>query len=803
MRHSIMYRWMPYISLICIAVIIGFLIPVKPVAAKRVEVRSVTDLIPEFDKGTTYRTSITPDESGGLENDGAVELAPVGYIEGWNQSSFGLPENVTDHAAVELNGRIYVLGGNVYDSSSNTSGRTAHVWMAQPGDNGLIGSNWSARSDLPPVPDTPACSGTLNPSPARSSLAAVSISTGNSGWIYGIGGLVQRVGGTTSFSIGAVAVGKVDASGAVTWTSPEEFCLPRNLDSASAAVVELNGEHYIYVVGGMSRANTTMPLTSVYVAKVNTSTGALSKPSDGTPGWQTLASTVPVPDVNLQGDEGVFNGAMVATKGEVNGKLYHALFYMGGYTHGSTASALVYRGVINPDTKEVAWQSSLEGNPTFSASLDTARFGLRAVVYDNTNIMVIGGQNGNNPPFNNVLSNILDDKLELKIPDSTASFYENDKVLPANRGRANHAAVIVPVGSDHYVYVLGGVGSSVNDNNGRPNNTVFYGKISKEPNDAAGYALNGWYYSESYQIGSASKSARLLAIRWNANIDMASNVDIRMEYRTNNNPDKLDSAWSPWTLAKDSRTPDERNSIDGSNADTLPESLNFIFFEYRAFLSTTKPLTGGWKTPTLLKVGIEIEVDGYPNLIVVGNQTKAVQIDNQVRRLDVTIANSNPSNWPGNDPLLPVDDGSNGTFFVDVYVYKPGEAAPKPTVGGSGHACAQMKQRDFPPGAQYTIRNWYKATSADCANPADAFNISTLFPVDGEYTVYVVVDSGNGPMGLVAEADAPNTQGESDNIYEFKVTATACPAEGCEPIDPGEGPGSPIILLPIVSKGLD
>lgn len=802
MRHSTMYRWLPYVSMICIAAIIGFLIPVEQAAAKRVQIRSVTDLIPEFDKGTTYRTSVAPDESAGLENDGAIELAPVGYIENWAQSSFGLPENVTDHAAVELNGRIYVLGGNIYDSAANSSSRTDHVWMAQPGENGLIGTNWSAQSNLPAVPDVQACSELPSPSPARSSLTAVSVSTGNTGWIYAIGGLVVRSSGSgTANSIGAVAIGQVNASGAITWKSEEQFCLPRLLDSASAAAVEINGEHYIYVVGGVTRVGSVTPRSSVYVAKVNTSTGALTKPSDGTPGWQTLSSNVPVPadPSNPSLTLGVFNGTMVATKGEVNGKLYQALLYMGGNNATDRTSALVYRGVIDPNTKEVAWQSSLEGNPAFSAALDTARTGLRAVVYDNTNIMVIGGQNGNNPPFNNVLSNILDDKLELRIPDSTSSFYENDKVLPANRGRANHAAVIVPVGSDHYVYVLGGVGSTVNDNNGRPNNTVFYGKISTDPNDASGYALNGWYYSDTYQIDIAN--ARLLAVRWNTALDAAAGVDIRLEYRTNDNPDKLDSAWTSWTVAKDPRTPSERNSINGSNSNTLPEGLNFIFFEYRAFLSTTKPLTGGWKTPTLLKVGIEVEVDGYPNLIV--KTGSVVKIENQVRRLDVTIANSNPSNWPNNNPLLPVDDGSNGTFFVDVYVYKPGEAAPTPTVGGSGHACAQMRQRDFPPEGQYTIRNWYKSSSADCANPADAFNITTLFPTDGEYTIYVVVDSGNGAMGLVSEAEAPGTQGESDNIYKFTVSATGCPEGGCEPIDPGPGDGSPIILLPIVSKGAE
>jgi hypothetical protein len=794
-RHIAMHRWLPYLSLVCIVAIIGFLIPVEEVAAKRVQIRSVTDLIPEFDKGKTYRTAISPDESAGLVNDGAVELAPIGYIEDWAQSSFPLPEAVTDHAAVELNGRIYVLGGNTYDPIANAEGTTNHVWMAQPGTNGSIGDNWSAQSNLPPIPDVDACSPTPSPTVERSSLAAVSVSNGNTGWIYAIGGSIRRVGGSTSFSTAAVAVGQVNANGAITWTSPEALCMPRHLISPAAAVVELNGEHYIYVVGGLSRIPGTSIRSSVYVAKVNTSTGALTKPSDGTPGWQTLANSLPVP----AGVDGVFNGTMVATQGEVNGNLYNALIYMGGNNTLTDASALVYRGVINPTTKEVSWQSSLEGNPNFSASLDTARVGLRAVVYDNSSLMVIGGRNGSNPPFNNVLSNVLDDKLELRIPDSIASFYENDKVLPANRGRSDHAAVIVPVGSDHYVYVLGGVGNSNNDNNGFPNNTVFIGKISKDPNEASGYALNGWYYSDTYQIDIAN--ARLLAVRWNTAIDTSSpSIDIRIEYRTNPNPEKLDSAWTPWELARDTSAPTGRNSINGNNSNSLPEGLNFIYFEYRAFLSTAKPLSGAWKTPTLLKLGIEVEVDGFPNLIV--KSVSPVKVDNQLRRLDVTIANSNPQNWPNNNPLLPVDDGSNGTFFVDVYVYKPGEAAPRPTVGGSGHACAQMHQRDFPVEGQYTIRNWYKPTSASCSGAADALNISTLFPVDGEYTIYVAVDSGNGPMGLVAEAEVANTQGESDNISEAqKVSVVGCPVGGCEPLEPG--PGSPIILLPIVSKGAE
>lgn len=803
-------RWIPHVSLLSVVTIAFTMLPVQPALAGRTEDRLVNDLIPEFDQGKLLRTSVTPDKTSNVANDGGIALSPVGYIDNWQQSAFTLPERVSDMGAVTVNGRIYLLGGTVYNPTTTQKAPTAHAWVGTPGSDGNLvdppGGTpaWQAQPDLPVPPLS--CVQTTTATAARSSVAAAGFSTGTGGFIYAVGGAVAPTSGDP-YSSSAIAIGAVDANGTVTWRSPEEMCLPTKLQATSATIIEIQGEKYLYVVGGLSRQppRGPIPLTqegvkTTFVARINANTGDLSKISDGTPGWDT-GFDLPVPDIDPNREEGVWNATLVPASSDFNGTTYFALFLMGGETVPGTStpsdSAIVYRGIIDTTTKTVAWNIDI-GNGTFNAALNQSRRGLRAVVYDGSNIIVTGGTQGSgtSSAFSSVLSNQLDEKLELPVfGDGTVNFFESPSVLPEGRGRYNHGSVVVTVGTDKYVYVLGGVGNS-SAGEGDQTDTVFYGKIATDPNDSAGYAQNGWYYSNTYTVD--IDKAKLLAVRWQTTIDRsAGDMDIQIEYRVNNNANKLDESWSEWFPATDPNAGSNR-SINGQNSSTLPQGLSFIYFEYRAFFKTYRPSNGAWKTPVLRNLGIQIEVPGYPNLKIPTAQK--ITVDDLLRGIEVTVANKDP--LPVGDPLQPADDGSNGQFFVDVYIFKPGENAQPPILGQVGQVYAKLNKRDFPPNASHAVRNWLDGSPG--AGNAE-YDITKQFTVAGTYTIYAMVDSvdsgtlAQNPFGLVQEADIAGQQGEGDNIYGPLTVdvPVPCPPEGCG-LPPSAAP--PIILLPVVAK---
>jgi hypothetical protein len=357
--------------------------------------------------------------------------------------------------------------------------------------------------------------------------------------------------------------------------------------------------------------------------------------------------------------------------------------------------------------------------------------------------------------------------------------------------------VVVQVGTDKYVYVIGGVGNAT-ANEGDQTDTVFYGKIATDPNAAAGYALNGWYYSDTYKID--IDKARLLAVRWTTDIDRSAGpMDVKIEYRVNNDINKLEANWSDWTPAIDDQAGDPNYSRDGKdiqNSSKLPQGQAFIYFEYRAFLTTHQPSTGNWQTPLLHNLGIEVEVPGFPNLQIASAQQ--LTDGSTSRGLKITVINKNPS--PAGNVLQPADDGSNGQFFVDVYIFKPGETPQAPTLGQLGQVYAKLNKRDFPPGASLDVLHWLDGSPGAGTSEYD---ITKLLTVSGEYTAYIMVDSvdnatlATNPFGLVQEADVAGQDGEGDNIYgPFKFTAQACPAAGCGlPADTTHR-----VLMPIMAK---
>jgi hypothetical protein len=457
----------------------------------------------------------------------------------------------------------------------------------------------------------------------------------------------------------------------------------------------------------------------------------------------------------------------------------------------------VFRGSIDPATKQVSWNTS-----SFSAALPSPRTDLTGIT-DAGNVMFIGGRQGlgDNDIFQKLLSNQVDDNLNLTVDGSTASFYESENnTLPP---RFNHATSVATVGADTFVYVVGGQGRA-SDNENVATDSLYYGKISLNGTQT-GFARNGWFFSKPRRL--LVDNSRVLAVSWNAEIKRElGSMDIKMEYRTTSDPTLTESNWSAWVpLADPDAAALGASSVNGLNSVQFTQGVDALYFQYRASFSTYQPLPGAtWETPVLLDVAIEIEVPGYPNLKIPA--ARPTLIEGQIRALEADIANTDPK--PANEPLQPVSDGRPGSFFVSVYIFKPGQTPTEPALGTVSEIYAEVNKLQFPYGGTsfektITIRDWC-ITTEDCSTP---YNITRQFTEPGNYTIYLyvdnVVDAAGQPYGNVEEADIAGTFGETDNLYMVEVNVPSpCPPEGCEPITPPPPPppGTPTIYLPVIGK---
>ena len=799
------HRPRPLLLWMVVLVTVASLLPAAPAEARRRTQRQLfDDKLLEFAEGSLQRTALTPAGAQTDPTQGGVQLSPLGYVNRWERSSFPVPNRVTNHAVAALNGHLYILGGLAAPAGQTTS-LTSDVWRGDIGADGNITTAWAAQPALPaPAQTTPPstqapCTGTFSPKAARSSLAAASFATGSTGYLYAIGGNLDSENSNEILPTSAVAIATVDATGTITgWRAGT--CLPQRLQSMAATTIQIGGDTYIYVVGGLRRRYVLGVLTpqgwrATYVGRLNPSTGEVEKPSQpGTAGWDITAD-VPVPEAATDTNAGLWNAALVSHIAQSSNGTAYALYITGGekVVGSTTYNASVFRGSIDAATKQVTWNTS-----NFAAALPSPRTNLTGVSY-NGNVMFIGGRQGLNDTdiFQKLLSNQVDDNLNLTIDGSTASFYESDSnTLPP---RYNHATAVATVGGDTFVYVVGGQGRA-SDQEDLATDTLFYGKISKNGTDT-GFARNGWFFSKPRRL--VVDNSRVLAVSWNAQISrQLGGMDIQMEYRTTSDPTLTESNWSAWTpLADPGAASQGLSSVNGINSVRFTEGVNALYFQYRASFNTYHPAAGAsWGTPVLLDVAIEIEVPGYPNLKIPA--ARATLIDGQFRAFEADIANTDPQ--PVTEPLQPVSDGRPGTFFLSAYVFKPGETPVEPTLGTKSEIYAQVDKLEFPYGGSsfektITVKSWC-ITTEDCATP---YNITRQFTTPGHYTIYLyvdnVVDAAGQPYGNVEEADVANTFGETDNTFKLEVDVPSpCPDGGCAPIPTTTG--NPTIYLPIIAK---
>ncbi|NOK59700.1 MAG: hypothetical protein GFH27_549285n224 [Chloroflexi bacterium AL-W] len=780
--------------------------------------------VPDFARGAFQRSSLSLLQksvpSAKLEDqEGAVQLGPIGLLEEWRDSSFRLPKRLAQMGAATIGNRIYLVGGvTPLDQASSTD--VDEVWSVGVSlDNGTLLTEWEAEPALPAAQASYVTGFNAPIGPVNSpAVTAVDNASGND-YIYAIGGNVSF--GTFDVSSYSVRIATVGANGRISgWQegppipSPVDGCVgpetgrtecfsQLGMQDATAVSMSVGGVNYVYLIGGLQRYYQGSGLqrrsvdegsNKVFYARVGAN-GNLFKPSNpSTVGWDLLdGENVSVPTPN---DVGIWDGATIIDRFVVSGI---GLYYMGGQTgnivDGDTPavrSSTVYRAAVQGDGR-LSWSGE-------TYTLPEARIG-HASVTANGNIYVTGGQPSNSDePDRSVLTSYVEDDLALP-SFGDANFLGND-ALPAPR--TEHASVFVKATTDNlevpetgFVYVLGGQGDTGDgipeDDQG--SDGVIYSRVNGDEDlENSGYAPTGWFYSEPFDIN--FQQAEIQEINWATEIDRAANMDIRLDYRvssanTCDNPGWSDADWQ----VLDGSPGDALNSVDGQN--TVGDlTADARCFQYRARLTTGSTEA----TPSLLNVSIKIFIPGSPDLKVIRLEG-LTNSRNQFTGMDITIQNEYAG--PADEPTLAADAEGPGQFFVDMFIFGPGETPQTPQLpidrfpsGPSSKAYTRVNKSLMGVGASLSLTNYTWCLSSGEPTSCTPAPLIELFPIAGTYTVIVGVDSfGCTEVGCVNES----AEGaEANNVSQVQVTLPPqdpnC-TENCPPAI-----GNPDLYLPIVGR---
>jgi hypothetical protein len=792
---------------VCLLIISGF--PARPADAATVT-QPIDNSLAEFTRGTFQRSSLSTLRANppGIDEAGAVQLAPIGVLKDWFDSPFLLPEKLTDIGAVAMGNRLFVIGGLV------GSTRTAHVWSTAVDQvTGAPLSEWQAEPNLPAVRTSDQTVPNLIAPVAARSLASVAAvqtdAVNNSGYIYVIGGTVNPAGAAFNNSSYAVTIGTVSNGRITAWAASSDLNtqlrIPANqggpppavqfqngVQAAPTVTFTTGGNTYIYLLGGLMRYYEGVQAVEVgsnrvFYAKVRTSDGMLVKPSNGAVGWDRLAD-IPLPtNEGLANVAGLWDGTAVANHfDDLGGLGGNVLYLMGGQFQSSVGNdqvtdaynAHVFRALINGSSGALTWTSAAGPNQ-WQGTLPEARVGMGAVEFRGT-LYVTGGRPVSGTPAQPqpaVLTSYVEDDLKLaQIGTSGSNFIINPNVLQ-NKPRTRHGTVVVPATptvqapNAAFVYVIAGQGSGTDSDpsDDQGSNTLIYGKIgTSEDVTENGYASSGWYYSTPHDM--RSTTAQVQKIEWATTITGTRPMDIQMQFRTSTANDCFDpGAFSTanWSSVLDGSTGDQyfskagANQVNSVNQATPPSHC----FQYRVKLINTS--AGGKATPSLLNVRIQVVIPGYPDLKV--QTLQPAKFGSTLTGLNVQIVNKNTV-----ETTQPANIEGGGSFYVDLFVFGPGQTPVTPTLPLDLHpgnppsaACASVAKIALPPEAVLSITDWYDP--ATCVTQRK--NLISLFTNPGHYVVIAAVDSTCGPALPNACVTEGSTGGESNNLkrLEFDV----------------------------------
>ena len=819
LRHSRVLRCCMLLS-IC-ALLVG-LFPAHPARAAINKTLQVDNGLVEFARGTFLRTALSTMLSGNSkvkDARGAVQISPVGVIKDWRDSAIPLPKPLQRMGTAVYGNRIFVIGGQT--NASGTLRNVGQVWSNTVAITSgvLLKTQWDEEPPLNALKSRVNDTQTYNET-SQVAVTLISRPANQGAYLYVIGGNVAV--GTVSFSSYTARLGTIDSSGRITgWTALPDIpgwdgssATQNGVQAASAVNYTINGKTYLYVLGGeeayysgsggTGQDQVVRATRQVYYAEVG-SNGRIYQPGTNqqTEGWKVM-DTALIPHLADGSGEnkGLFDAAAMVTRG--GSDFENALYLIGGQRVsqsnrlGTTPSytPLVRRGTIQGDGK-ILWSSDEQ-------TMDVARFGMGGVAYRGK-VYLTGGRTGSGTnPSQTIQTSEVADSMALESYGST-NFLPSDTIPEA---RMWHTSPVV--GNDSgtgFVYVMGGRGPAIGG--GTPSEAslvsdkIFYAKIGGEEDISKGYSFTGRYFSAAFPI--VFEGAEVKEINWSTVITPGTNTDIRVSFRTSNANDCSNPGWTDndWRDMTSSEAASGSGSANGINTYPIGQQIIAKCFQYKAVLFSGS--TGGSSipnvSPTLLNLGIIVRVPGSPDLKVkssTNDPNAFTALYNQSKQFvgfSVKLINRNDKTTAPDNITQNADAENGGTFFVNLYVFKPGESVVAPTLPPSASspeptACVQIDKAFMPANGEYSIPAWYVS---DDSCDKTVYNFKSLFTEPGTYKVYVAVDTdcfgGGNDYGCVNEKDALN--GEGNNVSgPIDVVIPA----GVPPV------GIPDLYLPILKR---
>lgn len=535
-----------HIALLHLLLIVAALAALAPGRGARAQQGIIQDLDngqQEFARGTFYRTSLGPDRDTGDTRDqpGAVQLAPIGFLNPWESAGVGLPEALSGAGAAVIGRRLFVAGGT--RASGNTPPSNPYVYWANFNqvtggaiphnitDGRFFGNeNW-LRSALPQAemilpPDS--CGATQKPGPARTRAALASMATGpDTGFLFVIGGSVLTSSSgchPEDLSTPVIQVGVVNGDSIewrpalnlpspppqptsitnVTTSGPGFHTRLLGLESAAAVLVRVAPDRaFLYVIGGFAAYQGFVGDTSsirnmysraVFYTQVNAD-GSFSAPPVGgsLPVQGVWARAADLPLVDLPAPAltlGLFEHTAMAATTIVGNARQHAIFVAGGRVNNNAndINEFVFRGLVNPANGVVTWSNRPNANNDQVNLEGQRRYSLAGVAYNNK-LYVIGGR-GPAGVYARVQTATHDDQMDLqRIPGATQYFIGNagPRVLPVideADGRYSISAALMdalpPPDNPSGNDSLGSAWVFVvggNDRDNRPTSSLFRGRL--------------------------------------------------------------------------------------------------------------------------------------------------------------------------------------------------------------------------------------------------------------------------------------------------------------------------------------
>ena len=853
-------RPMRALSLLTVAIALLAAFPYHPAAAQPQSViQTLDDQQNEFASGSFQRTSISPDQNPitttPADKKGAVQLAPVGILKPWEKVVVELPDRTaTGDDGTRVNSGVVALGSRLFViAGTNGAGSTNTVLVAQvdqilgdivphnvaPSDPRYIDDRW--LND--PLPALPAGSShfddCVDTTPARTRAAAAALATGaETGFIYVVGGVIPIDVCSEELTSSAVQIGAVTADGDITWSSgPALPSVPvfdgdlrkRGVEGATATVVRTSsGKAFLYVMGGLSTFSAISPesrleKSAFYAEIINPATGAL--------GAWVLGSDIPIFDTSS--DAGLYDHVAIAVTSTTNGAqsstIKDGIVVAGGNTaiatFGSTeVNDFVFRAAIDPSSGALTWDQSPSVNGNNVTMAGSGQTGMTAVSYNNK-LYMIGGRPLGQPVVDSVQTATFDDNLEIQtVPNSSEYFIGSGTSVLPNGPRADAGATVIDAlpPADNPTATLGsawvyGVGGT--DATGNRSRFIFRGRIGGDEADGGLRATEGWYYSSVFdvtfqQAGQSRKDARVLSIRWAAEVERGSNTnaDMVVQFRKTLRSDPtcpnetVFAASDPWfTLDADTSSGFFSQSSTAAkpfNTVTLKDAFgseDFIAtcFQYRVrFIQNGldpngRPIAAASAsgTPRLFSMNIEKVIAGSPDVRIAQDGFETDVRAGRMVSFSTVIRNLNLAGISDTQSVGLDDDGS---FFVNLCVAfaLPGQPAPTldlptlPVADGQIPACSRafynMPKGPLTPGANYDLR-YYELNQARVpqgwqrnSDQSLMTDIRELFSEPGTYKVAMLIDMWDYvPEGTAGEANNRGEEAFTSNqpqILTFEIT---------------------------------